>query len=87
MADFTWIIVPAAIIGFFIISGLKKAKEYERAVVYRLGRYAGIRGPGLFWIIPFVDRAIIVDKRKDMQLPLGAQVELELENSFNLGFG
>jgi regulator of protease activity HflC (stomatin/prohibitin superfamily) len=34
------------------ISGIRIAREYERAVVFRLGRYAGLRGPGLFWLIP-----------------------------------
>jgi regulator of protease activity HflC (stomatin/prohibitin superfamily) len=33
----------------------KVAKQWESAVVLRLGRYIGLRGPGLFWIIPFVD--------------------------------
>jgi regulator of protease activity HflC (stomatin/prohibitin superfamily) len=32
------------------------AQQWERAVVLRLGRYRGLRGPGLFWIVPFVDR-------------------------------
>lgn len=35
-----------------LFSGLRIAKEYQRAVVFRLGRYAGLRGPGLFWLIP-----------------------------------
>jgi len=35
-----------------VISGFRIAKEYQRAVVFRLGRYAGLRGPGLFWLIP-----------------------------------
>jgi regulator of protease activity HflC (stomatin/prohibitin superfamily) len=35
-----------------LISGLRVAREYERAVVFRLGRYTGQRGPGLFWLIP-----------------------------------
>lgn len=60
---FEWLIFPAIIIGLFVILGLRKAQEYERGVVFRLGRYVGIRGPGLFWIIPLVDSVIIVDKR------------------------
>ena len=32
------------------------AQQWERAVVLRLGRFVGLRGPGLFWIVPFVDR-------------------------------
>ena len=35
-----------------LISGFRVAREYERAVVFRLGRYTGQRGPGLFWLIP-----------------------------------
>jgi regulator of protease activity HflC (stomatin/prohibitin superfamily) len=35
------------------ISGLRVANEYERAVVFRLGRLMGTRGPGLYWLIPF----------------------------------
>ena len=35
-----------------VISGFRVAREYERAVVFRLGRYTGQRGPGLFWLIP-----------------------------------
>ena len=35
-----------------LISGFRVAREYERAVVFRLGRYTGQRGPGVFWLIP-----------------------------------
>lgn len=51
---------PAAVIvglllGVFLAQAPKIARQWERAVVLRLGRYVGLRGPGLFWIIPFVD--------------------------------
>src|ERR1700675_3245404 len=46
------------------LSGLRVAQEYERGVVFRLGRYKGLRGPGLYWIIPLgVERAVRVDIR------------------------
>ncbi len=48
---------------FFIIAGLRIAQEYERGVVFRLGRYAGIRGPGLYWIIPFFEWQRTIDIR------------------------
>lgn len=38
-------------------------REYERAVVFRLGRYKGVKGPGLVWLIPLVDRIVRVDLR------------------------
>ena len=41
-----------ALLFVIFISGLRVAREYERAVVFRLGRYTGLRGPGLFWLIP-----------------------------------
>src|SRR5450755_2390555 len=46
------------------ISGLRVAQEYERGVIFRLGRYKGLRGPGLYWIIPLgVERSVRVDIR------------------------
>jgi regulator of protease activity HflC (stomatin/prohibitin superfamily) len=49
---------------FLLITGLRIAQEYERGVIFRLGRYAGIRGPGLYWIIPLgIERSMIVDIR------------------------
>jgi len=59
-------IVDLLIIGLVIIalSGLRVAQEYERGVVFRLGRYNGLRGPGLYWIIPLnIERAVKVDIR------------------------
>ncbi len=44
-------------------STIKVMKEYERAVVFRLGRLLGEKGPGLIIVIPFVDRVTIVDLR------------------------
>ena len=57
----TWLTFnPAGVIAGIILGALlaqapKVARQWERAVVLRLGRYVGLRGPGLFWIIPFVD--------------------------------
>ena len=51
---------PAAVIvglllGLLFAQSPKVARQWERAVVLRLGKYVGLRGPGLFWIVPFVD--------------------------------
>src|SRR5882724_3092412 len=43
------------VLGMLLAQAPKIAKQWERAVVLRLGRYAGIRGPGLFWIVPLID--------------------------------
>src|SRR5207248_2262415 len=46
-----------------LVSGLKVLREYERAVVFRLGRLAGARGPGVIYIIPGVEKAVRIDLR------------------------
>ena len=48
-------IIVGFILGLLAAQAPKIAKQWENAVVLRLGRYIGLRGPGLFWIIPFVD--------------------------------
>jgi len=47
----------------FIISGIKILKEYERAVVFRLGRMVGARGPGMVYVIPAVEKMVKMDLR------------------------
>src|ERR1700681_912321 len=47
----------------FIISGLKVLNEYERGVVFRLGRLTPYRGPGVIFIIPIIERAVRIDLR------------------------
>src|ERR1700689_4483127 len=59
-------LLDVLIVGIVVIalSGLRVAQEYERGVVFRLGRYKGLRGPGLYWIIPLnIERAVRVDIR------------------------
>lgn len=46
-----WFPIVLTIIGI-MLSGLRITREYERAVVFRLGRLVGLRGPGLYWLIP-----------------------------------
>ena len=56
--------VVAVILCMIALTGLRIAQEYQRGVIFRLGRYAGLRGPGLFWIIPLgIERAVIIDIR------------------------
>jgi len=47
--------IVGLLVGLLGAQAPKIARQWERAVVLRLGRYVGLRGPGLFWIIPFVD--------------------------------
>ena len=58
-----WLAV-AVIFGALFSQSPKIAKQWERAVVLRLGKYTGLRGPGLFWIWPYVETvSIYVDQR------------------------
>src|SRR5881296_1783915 len=52
-----------AILVAFVLSGLKILREYERAVVFRLGRVVGARGPGIIYVIPGIEKAIRIDLR------------------------
>jgi regulator of protease activity HflC (stomatin/prohibitin superfamily) len=58
------LVIILLLVVVFILSGIRIAQEYQRGVVFRLGRYSGLRGPGLFWIVPVgIDRALIIDIR------------------------
>jgi regulator of protease activity HflC (stomatin/prohibitin superfamily) len=48
-------IAVGALLGVLLAQSPKIARQWERAVMLRLGKYTGLRGPGLFWIVPFVD--------------------------------
>jgi regulator of protease activity HflC (stomatin/prohibitin superfamily) len=52
-----------AILVVIALTGFRVAQQYQRALVFRFGRYISTRGPGLFWIIPFVETVIKVDMR------------------------
>jgi len=57
-------LIAIAIVIVLGLSGLRVAQEYQRGVVFRLGRYVGLRGPGLYWIIPLnIERAVTIDVR------------------------
>jgi regulator of protease activity HflC (stomatin/prohibitin superfamily) len=62
MLPLAQVVIVALIV--IAITGFRIAQEYERGVVFRLGRYQGLRGPGLYWIIPLtIERAVTVDIR------------------------
>jgi regulator of protease activity HflC (stomatin/prohibitin superfamily) len=64
MVGFVAFLVPFVLIFLIVIaSAIKVLREYERAVVFRLGRLVGIKGPGLILLIPFVDRMVRVSLR------------------------
>jgi regulator of protease activity HflC (stomatin/prohibitin superfamily) len=55
--------VVGALIVLYVIVGIKVANEYERAVVFSLGRFTGLKGPGLYWLAPVIQRQRKIDLR------------------------
>jgi regulator of protease activity HflC (stomatin/prohibitin superfamily) len=55
--------VLLVVIVVLALSGIRVLQQYQRGLVFRLGRYQSTREPGLNWIIPFVDRLQVVDVR------------------------
>jgi regulator of protease activity HflC (stomatin/prohibitin superfamily) len=69
MGIMTWMIIEGArplwiilevlvlnIIGFYVLLAFKVAEQWEKAILLRLGRFIGLKGPGPFWIIPIIDK-------------------------------
>jgi len=57
------LLIPVVLVILWLLSGIRIVNEYEQGVVLRLGRFVGLRTAGLKWIIPFIDRMIIIDMR------------------------
>ena len=58
------VVIPLVLLGVALLaSGLKILREYERAVIFRLGRLMASRGPGVIYVIPFVERMVKVALR------------------------
>jgi regulator of protease activity HflC (stomatin/prohibitin superfamily) len=57
------ILVLLVVLVILGISSIKITRQYERAVMFRLGRLKGMKGPGIFVILPFIDRIVRVDLR------------------------
>ena len=58
------ILAVVIVFGLIILlAAIKIVQEYERGVVFRLGRIAGVRGPGLILLSPFIERMVKVDLR------------------------
>ncbi len=57
------VIILLVLVIVFLSSAVNVAREYERGVVFRLGRLIGVKGPGLFLLIPFIDKAVKVGLR------------------------
>ena len=71
----TYVIV-LTLAGIYILYALKVASQWEKAVVLRLGKFQGLRGPGLFWIVPIVEATPIWIDHRVMVTPFNAEKTL-----------
>jgi regulator of protease activity HflC (stomatin/prohibitin superfamily) len=70
----------ALIIVIIILSqAIRIVREYERVVIFRLGRFSGVKGPGIFFIIPIVDRVMMIDLRV-VTIDVAKQVVITRDN-------
>jgi regulator of protease activity HflC (stomatin/prohibitin superfamily) len=75
----TWIIVWVAaftLLGFYFLFAIKIAKQWEKAVLLHLGKFKGLRGPGLFWITPGMDITSSWIDHRVMVTPFNAEKTL-----------
>jgi regulator of protease activity HflC (stomatin/prohibitin superfamily) len=71
-----FICVPIALVALYLMFAIKMAQQWEKAVVLRMGRMLGLRGPGMFWIIPVVDSVTTWIDQRVMVTPFSAEKTL-----------
>ena len=54
--DNTVPLIVALAVGLVLMQSPRVAQQWERAIVLRLGRFVGLRGPGIFWVVPLIDK-------------------------------
>lgn len=77
--NWTWVVgvtLAVDLIGLYILFALKVADQWEKAVILRFGRFIGLRGPGVFWIVPIVDRIPVWIDHRVMVTPFSAEKTL-----------
>jgi regulator of protease activity HflC (stomatin/prohibitin superfamily) len=82
------LITPELIVGIIVVifvviilaSGIRVIKEWERAPVLRLGRFLGMKGPGIFYIIPVIDRIPVIVSTRVQTIPFRTEQTLTKDN-------
>ena len=74
------IVVIAVILILWAATSVKVVREYQRIVLFRVGRCVGVRGPGLIFLIPFIDRPVYVDQR-ELYLEIPHQTAITKDNA------
>jgi len=70
------VVVPTVIVASLLLASIQVARQWEKAVVLRLGNFQGLKGPGLFWIIPIVDSITRWIDHRVMVTPFSAEKTL-----------
>jgi regulator of protease activity HflC (stomatin/prohibitin superfamily) len=71
-----WIFLPVMVIAFYLLFAIKMARQWEKAVVLRMGKMLGLKGPGMFWIIPVLDSVPNWIDQRVMVTPFSAEKTL-----------
>ncbi|HUK50722.1 MAG TPA: SPFH domain-containing protein, partial [Terriglobales bacterium] len=79
-ADFVAGLILLLFVLIIVASGIRVIKEWERAPVLRLGRFMGMKGPGIFYIIPFVDRIPNIVSLRIQTIPFRTEQTLTKDN-------
>jgi regulator of protease activity HflC (stomatin/prohibitin superfamily) len=78
-ANEAWIVtelILVNLVALYMLFAVKVADQWEKAIVLRFGRYVGLRGPGLFWIIPIIDKIPEWIDHRVMVTPFSAEKTL-----------
>ncbi|MGB7539816.1 MAG: slipin family protein [Anaerolineales bacterium] len=70
------VVIPGVLLALYILAGLKMANQWEKAVILRMGKFRGLRGPGMFWILPVVDTIAAWIDHRVMVTPFNAEKTL-----------
>ena len=73
-------IILVLFVVIIVASGIRVIKEWERAPILRLGRFTGMKGPGIFYIIPFVDRIPNIVSMRVQTIPFRTEQTLTKDN-------
>lgn len=70
------VVIPLMLLGFYFMFAIKIARQWEKAVVLRMGKMRGLKGPGIFWIIPILDSVTMWIDQRVMVTPFSAEKTL-----------
>ena len=70
------VVAGFTLLGAYLLAALKEVNEWEKAVVLRAGKFLGLRGPGLFWVVPVLDTVPVWIDHRVMVTPFSAEKTL-----------